>query len=259
MCPPTHYDVEYEINPWMHIENPVDTELARAQWRSLRDLYVNELGWDVSLIEPAPGLPDMVFTANGGLVIGGEVVLPLFRQPERQGETALFEKWFREHGFKQPIHTAHDFEGEGDALLWRNVLFAGYPWRSDQPAHRELARALNIEVVSLQLVDARFYHLDTAFAVIDEHTVALYPAAFSSESLEIVRRRVPNVIEASAEDAMAYGLNSMSDGDNVVLSESAYGLMDAYRMQGRRVWTTPISEFQKSGGGVKCLTLEIRS
>ena len=85
MCPPTHYDVEYEINPWMHIENPVDTELARAQWRSLRDLYVNELGWDVSLIEPAPGLPDMVFTANGGLVIGGEVVLPLFRQPERQG------------------------------------------------------------------------------------------------------------------------------------------------------------------------------
>lgn len=258
MCPPDFYDVEYEINPWMHVENPVEVELARQQWQSLHDLYVKQIGWDVRLIEPRPGLPDMVFTANGGLVIGGKVVLPQFRQPERQGETDYFAQWFRSNGFSSPIRTVHDFEGEGDALLWRNVLFAGYPWRSDQPAHRELSDVLGLEVVGLQLIDARFYHLDTAFAVIDEDTVALYPDAFSVRSLELVKTLVPKVVEATAEDALAYGLNSMSDGENVVISDKAIGLIELYRAQGRRVWPTPIGEFQKSGGGVKCLTLEIR-
>lgn len=259
MCPPTFFDVEYEINPWMHIGNPVQPELARRQWQALYGIYADCLGWDVALIEPVSGLPDMVFTANGGLVIGGKVVLPQFRQPERQGETAYFERWFRDNSFVDLVRPAHDFEGEGDALLWRDVLFAGYPWRSDKPSHEELAKAFDIEVVGLQLIDARFYHLDTAFAVIDERTVALYPAAFTNESLAQVKRVVPNVIEASAADAVAYGLNSMSDGENVVISDRAQGLIECYRSIGKRVWPTPIGEFQKSGGGVKCLTLELRA
>lgn len=259
MCRPSFFDIEYEINPWMHVDNPVQPALAADQWQALYRTYTEILGWEVALIEPVPGQPDMVFTANGGLVIGGKVALPQFRQPERQGETQHFERWFRAQGFSALFAPVHDFEGEGDALLWNDVLFAGYPWRSDKPSHRALAEFFGVEVVSLQLSDARFYHLDTAFAVIDARTVALYPAAFTAESLEQVRRHVPVVIEASADDAVAYGLNSLSDGENIVLSDRATGLIERYRARGMRVLPTPIGEFQKSGGGVKCLSLELRA
>jgi len=258
MCPPTHFDVEYEINPWMHCDNPVHHAAAMAQWQALYDIYTRHLGWTVHLLEPREHLPDLVFTANGGLVIGGKVVLPCFRHPERQGETAHFEAWFRANGLAPLEALVHDFEGEGDVLLWNDVLFAGYPWRSDKLSHRALASQFGLQVVSLQLTDARFYHLDTAFTVVDKHTVALYAPAFTSESLEQVQRIVPKVIFASQEDAVAYGLNAFSDGKHIVLSDRAIGLIDTYRRLGLEVWPTPIGEFQKAGGGVKCLSLELR-
>lgn len=258
MCAPTHFEVEYEINPWMHCDNPVDRGRAIAQWQALHDIYAKKLGWTVHLLEPQPHLPDLVFTANGGLTIGGTVVLPCFRHPERQGETPFFEAWFRANGFATQPVPRHDFEGEGDALLWNDVLFAGYPWRSDKLAHQWFARSLGIEVVSLQLTDARFYHLDTALTVVDKSTVALYAPAFTAESLEKVRRMVPKVILGSDEDALGYGLNALSDGEHIVLSDRAEGLIDTYRRMGLQVWPTPIGEFQKSGGGVKCLSLELR-
>lgn len=260
MCPPTFFDVEYEINPWMHLDCRVCPAEAKRQWEALHELYVGKLGWQVSLLEPVQGLPDMVFTANGGLVIDGRIALPRFRQPERQGETAHFRQWFIDHGVTTSFQPMHDFEGEGDALLWNGeVLFAGFPWRSDKPAHRALADFFDVEVVSLQLTDARFYHLDTAFAVIDSSTVALYPEAFTAEGLAQVKARVPKVIEASTEDALAYGLNSFSDGESIVLSDRAHGLIAEYRARGMNVLPTPIGEFQKSGGGVKCLSLELRN
>jgi N-dimethylarginine dimethylaminohydrolase len=258
MCPPSYFDVEYEINPWMHCDNPVQKADAAAQWQALHDIYTRGIGWVVHLMPPVAHLPDLVFTANGGLVIGGQVVLPQFRHPERQGEQLHFAAWFRDHGFPQAVTPRHDFEGEGDALLWNDVLFAGYPWRSDKQSHAALARQFAVEVVSLQLIDARFYHLDTAFTVVDERTVALYAPAFTAESVEAVRKRVPNVILATSDDAEAYGLNAMSDGKHIVLSDRAHGLIQTYRERGLTVWPTPIGEFQKSGGGVKCLSLEIR-
>jgi len=258
MCPPEFFDIEYEINPWMHVDMPVRPDVARTQWHALHALYTERLDWEVRLVDPVAGLPDMVFTANGGLVIDGKVALPQFRQPERQGETAHFERWFRASGYADLFRPVHDFEGEGDALLWNDTLFVGYPWRSDKPAHAELARFFDREVIGLQLADARFYHLDTAFAVVDRHTVALYPKAFTPESLERVRLIVPEVIEATDADALAYGLNSMSDGESIVISDRATGLMEIYRRRGMNVCPTPIGEFQKSGGGVKCLSLELR-
>ncbi|MGL1832972.1 dimethylarginine dimethylaminohydrolase family protein [Rhodocyclaceae bacterium SMB388] len=258
MCAPEHFDIEYEINPWMHVDDPVLPERAREQWQALHHIYTRVLDWCVELIEPRPLLPDMVFTANGGLTVAGQVVLPKFRQPERQGETDCFAEWFLSNDFGPVLQPVHDFEGEGDALLWNDVLFAGYPWRSDKPAHLELGRMLGLKVVSLQLTDARFYHLDTALTIVDERTVALYPGAFTAASLEAVRAIVPEVIEASADDAMAYGLNAMSDGRSIVLSDRATGLIETYRGRGMTVCPTSISEFQKSGGGVKCLSLELR-
>lgn len=259
MCPPTYFDIEYEINPWMHTDNRVDPETARRQWQQLHDIYTRQLGWQVHLMPAAERLPDLVFTANGGLVIGPKVALPCFRQPERQGETPLFEAWFRSQGWSQILQPAHDFEGEGDALLWNDVLFAGYPWRSDKQSHAALAAHFGVQVVALQLTDARFYHLDTAFTVVDRHTVALYPGAFTPESVDTVRRIVPKVIVAEPADALAYGLNALSDGESIVLSDRAAGLIQQYRRLGMQVCPTPIGEFQKSGGGVKCLSLELRS
>lgn len=258
MCAPTYFDVEYEINPWMHCNNPVDHSRALDQWQALHQIYTERLNWSVHLLEPRPHLPDLVFTANGGLVIGGAVLLPCFRHPERQGETAVFESWFNANGFAPLPLPMHDFEGEGDALFWNDVIFAGYPWRSDKLAHQALARSFGLEVVSLQLTDARFYHLDTALTLVNSSTVALYAPAFTPDSVERVRRVVPNVILASDEDALGYGLNALSDGQHIVLSDRAHGLIETYRRLGLDVWPTPISEFQKSGGGVKCLSLELR-
>ncbi|WP_341853127.1 dimethylargininase [Thioalkalivibrio thiocyanoxidans] len=258
MCRPEYFAIHYEINPWMDLECPVCPETATRQWEALYQLYTETLGWDVNLIPPVEGFPDMVFTANGALVVGHKVALPTFRHPERQGETWWFESWLREQGFTALYQPRHDFEGEGDALIWNDTLFAGYPWRSDQAAHAELASFLDVEVVSLQLTDARFYHLDTAFTVVDRQSVALYPPAFTQESLEAVRHRVPNVIEANEADALAYGLNAVSDGERIVLSDRATGLAERYRQRGMEVHRVAIDEFQKSGGGMKCMTLDLR-
>ncbi len=258
MCPPDHFDIEYEINAWMHTDQPVEHATAVQQWQKLYSIYTHELKWDVKLMAAANGLPDLVFTANGGLVISGQVALPRFRQPERQGETALDEAWFKANGFTELFLPSHDFEGEGDALPWNDLIFAGYPWRTDKPAHAELATFFNRKVISLQLTSASFYHLDTALTIIDDQTVAVFPEAFTEESLKQIHEIVPRVVTSSHDDGYAYGLNAMSDGHNIVLSETAHGLINTYREMGYNPIPTPIGEYQKSGGGVKCLTLEIR-
>jgi N-dimethylarginine dimethylaminohydrolase len=259
MCPPEYFDIEYEINPWMHTSDPVNPSEAARQWRHLHHIYTEKLGWDVQTIDPVEGLPDMVFTANGALVVNGKVVLPTFRHPDRQPETAKFREWFEAHGYQDFLQTKYDNEGEGDILYWNGKLFAGYPWRTTKEAHHEIAEFLGVEVINIQLADARFYHLDTCLTIVSDDTVALWPQAFTEASLKAIRQTVPNVIEASDEDALVYGLNAMSDGQNIVLSDRATGLIHQYRERGMTVYPTPISEFQKSGGGVKCLTLELRS
>ena len=255
MCAPKFFDVAYEINPWMHTDNPVNKQLAETQWQQLYATYKDKLGWNVSLIEPVDGLPDMVFTANGALVHGKKVVLPTFRQPDRQPETAKFEEWFKSQGYTELYTPKYDFEGEGDALFWNDILFAGFPWRSDKPSHNEIADFLAVKTIGLQLIDPRFYHLDTALTIVNDTTVAIYPKAFSEDSIKAIKAVVPNVIEATDEDAVAYGLNSASDGKRIVIPEGATNLQEKYRALGLEVFPVPISEFQKSGGGVKCLTL----
>ena len=257
MCSPNFFDIEYEINPWMHTNNQVQQDVAHQQWLALNGIY-GQLGWQVEHIEPVKGLPDMVFTANGALVIDRRVALPTFRAPDRQPETDYFKKWFMTHGYNEFFKPKYDFEGEGDALVWNDIIFAGHPWRSDKPAHNELAEFFGKKVISLQLADPRFYHLDTCLTIVDSQTVALWPRAFSEESLAAVHGIVPNVIKVSDEDALAYGLNAMSNGKSIVLPDKASGLIETYRQRGMDVHPIPIGEFQKSGGGVKCLTLELR-
>ncbi len=260
MCEPVHYTVSYEINPWMHPERPTDTPLALRQWHALHDTYL-ELGHRVELIEPLEGLPDMVYAANGATVVDGLVYSAKFRYPQRQPEGPAYQKWFADQGFV--THTAAQVnEGEGDLLVVGDVVLAGTGFRTDLEAHAELAQLTGREVVTLELTNPNYYHLDTALAVLGSDAadpqVAYYPGAFSPASLEELRRRFPDAIVATERDAIALGLNAVSDGENVIVAPGAVDLAERLRERGYRPIPIDTSELLKGGGGAKCCTLEIR-
>jgi N-dimethylarginine dimethylaminohydrolase len=256
MCPPTNFTVSYEINPWMATGEPVDSGRAARQWRALRDIYLS-LGHQVRLIDPLPGLPDMVFAANGGTVIDGTVLGARFRYPERAGEGPAYLDWFRASGHAVHEPTAVN-EGEGDIVYTGKVILAGHGFRTDPAARRELERVFGLPVVSLRLVDPRFYHLDTALAVLDEDTAAYYPPAFDDASRAVLPEVFAELIEAKDEDAEVLGLNAVSDGHHVVLPAQATGLASQLAARGFEPVGVDMSEFRKAGGGPKCCTLELR-
>jgi N-dimethylarginine dimethylaminohydrolase len=257
MCPPAYFDVKYAINPWMHPEKPVDTALAVAQWEDLRATYAR-LGHTVHAIGPVPGLPDMVFAANGACVIGGQVLGARFRYPQRAAEAAAYRDWFTEHGYPVTAPVAVN-EGEGDLVFAGPAVLAGHGFRSDAAAGDELARLCGLPVISLRLVDPRFYHLDTALAVLDDSTAAYYPAAFDAAGRAALASCFGELIEASDEDAAVLGLNAVSDGRHVVLPEQAAGLAHQLAAAGFEPVPVDLSELLKAGGGPKCCTLELRS
>ncbi|MEP7026227.1 MAG: dimethylargininase [Actinomycetota bacterium] len=258
MCPPEYFDVTYAINPWMDPERPVDTALAMAQWQHLRDTYVR-LGHTVQTIKPEPGLPDMVFAANGGTVIGGQVLGSRFRYRERDGEAAAYLDWFRMNGYPGAAAPHQVNEGEGDVVFAGPTVLAGHGFRSDEDAAGELASLFGLPVISLRLVDPRFYHLDTALCVLDASTVAFYPAAFDDAGRAALASQFAELIEAKDEDAEVLGLNAVSDGRHVVLPAAARELAGQLAAAGFEPVPVDVSEFLKAGGGPKCCTLELRA
>lgn len=258
MVPADFFGIEYEINAWMHQENRMDHATAVQQWQAVYDIYTKQLGWQVELAPPVKHLPDMVFSTDCCLMIGGKILLSNFRYPERQPETAHFEKWLRAHGFTEMKQAAHRFEGGGDNLVCGDKILAGYGFRSDPEAADELREYFGLEVVPLHIVDPFFYHLDTSVAVLSDDAVAFYPGAIDEDSQKRLRAAIPNVIEATLEEAQGFGLNAVSDGHTIITSGESPSLLQKYRDAGFEVIGTPILEFRKSGGGVKCMTLELR-
>ncbi len=260
MCRPVHFTVSYRINPWMHPEDPTDTSLAVRQWETLYAKY-QELGFEIHLIDPIPGLPDMVYAANGGYVLDGKALGANFEYPERQPEGPAYMEWFRANGFdvREPAATN---EGEGDMLLVGDTIFAGTGFRTDVASHDELRGIYGREVVTLTLVDPSFYHLDTAFAVLDSAggpgSVAYLPKAFDAPSLAILQERFPDAIIVTDEDAAVLGLNSFSDGKNVVIASRAKDFERQLIERGFTPHGVDLSELLLGGGGVKCCTLELR-
>ena len=257
MCPPDYFDIEYEINVWMHQNDQPSDETAHQQWQKLHDIYTKQLRWQVELITPVKGLPDMVFATDCCTIIDNKILLSNFRYPERQPETQQFEKWFREHGYTNIKKAANFFEGGGDNLLCGDKILAGHGFRSAAEAAEELQDFFGLEVVSLTIVDPRFYHLDTSLAVLSDDTVAYFPGAIDEASQKRLQAAVPNLIEATEKEAKGFGLNAVSDGHVIICSGESESLLQKYRQAGFEVIGTPILEFRKSGGGVKCLTLEL--
>ncbi|WP_082481325.1 dimethylargininase [Rathayibacter sp. Leaf299] len=256
MCRPEHFTVVYRINPWMDPQVPTDTALAVRQWQTLHDTYVG-LGFDVQLIDSEPGLPDMVYAANGGFVIDGIAYGASFTYPERQPEGPAYMDWFRGAGFDVRVPEEVN-EGEGDFLLVGERILAGTGFRSASDSHAEVARVFGREVVTLELVNPSFYHLDTAIAVLDDSTIAYLPSAFSDEGNRTLQRLYPDAILVSEEDASVLGLNSFSDGLHVVIASRATGFERQLRERGYEPIGVDLSELLLGGGGVKCCTLELR-
>ncbi|GGU56949.1 dimethylargininase [Kitasatospora aureofaciens] len=257
MCRPSHFGVSYSINPWMHPEKPVDGERALAQWTRLRDLY-RELGHTVEEIDPLPGLPDMVFAANGATVIDGKVLGARFRHAERTAEGPAYLSWFRDQGYSELLWPEHINEGEGDYLLVGRRLLAGTGFRTDPRSHAEAQEFFGVPVTGLTLVNPEFYHLDTALAVLSDDEVMYYPAAFTPGSRAVLRELFPDAILATDEDAAVFGLNALSDGRHVLLPESATHLIGELRRHGFEPIGVDLTELLKAGGSVKCCTLELR-
>ena len=258
MCRPEHFDVSYAINPWMDVSLGVDRELALRQWDDLRQTYL-DLGHEVQVITPEPGLPDMVFAANGGLVIEGRALGARFTHAERRAEGPAYLRRLADLELKSVTEPVHVNEGEGDFLVVGDLVLAGTGFRTDPGAHGEVQELLGVPVVSLQLVDPRFYHLDTALAVLGDDDVAYYPEAFSPGSRAVLQRLFPDAILAGEQDATVLGLNAVSDGRNVVLPSAATDLAGQLRGRGYNPVGVDLSELLKAGGSVKCCTLEIRA
>ncbi|HVU72403.1 MAG TPA: arginine deiminase-related protein [Mycobacteriales bacterium] len=260
MCPPTHFAVTYAINPWMDPSAPVDPGRAMAQWQALRRTY-QALGHTVEILPALPGLPDMVFAANGGVVVGGRALSSRFRYAERTGEEAAYHDWFAAQG-AVTVRPEHVCEGEGDILTVGDFLLVGSGFRSDPDVIAEvdevLAQPNGLTVVPLELVDPRFYHLDTAMGVLDEGTAAYLPSAFSTASAGVLGELFTDLIACSEADAEVLGLNMVSDGHHVLLEAAATGLPAELRDRGFDPIGIDMSELRKAGGAVKCCTLELR-
>jgi len=261
MCPPTLYDVHYVINPWM-AGNVHGSSRQRAtdQWQSLYTA-LSTLA-TVALVEPQPGSPDMVFTANAGLVHHGAVALSSFFHPERQGEEPHFRRWFEQSGYAVcDLAPFAPFEGEGDALFEADGsrLWAGHGPRTRQLSHRHLTQLWDIEVISLHLIDPRFYHLDTCFCPLFNGEVLYYPAAFDAESQQRIEARYSPAkrICVSEADALRFACNAINIGRTILLNRISPELSTRLSTLGYQVLQVELTEFLKAGGAAKCLALRL--
>ncbi|MEV4197365.1 dimethylargininase [Micromonospora globbae] len=260
MCSPEHFAVEYAINPWMDLTTPVDRELAVKQWDRLRETLVG-LGHEVHLLAPEPGLPDMVYAANGAFVVDGTVYGARFKHEQRAAEAAAHRAFYEAQGWRF-IAPNETNEGEGDFAYvpeaHGGLILAGHGFRTELPAHAEAQEALGRPVVSLRLVDPRFYHLDVALAAVDDANIVYFPGAFSTASQRVLAQLFPDAVVADDADAIAFGLNLVSDGRNVVLNSEAVGLAEKLEAAGYHPVPVELTELKKGGGSVKCCIAELR-
>jgi len=264
VCPPDYFSVAYEINPWMRLSNRVNPERARAQWSGLMKVLEEDVGAVLVRMKPAPGLPDMVFTANAGTVCGRRAVPSRFRHPERQREEPYFEAWFRKQGYDvQKLDDDLYFEGAGDLLGFpdsvQGAWFGGYRQRSDIRAYVRLGELFSREIIPLELVDSRFYHLDTCFCPLSGGELLYYPTAFDSYAKTVIAERVgePFRLVVTETEALRFACNAVCVGKHVVLPAGCPRAMTLLETRGYQPHPVPLDEFMKAGGSAKCLTLAL--
>lgn len=252
LCRPTHFAVDYIINPHMQ-PHTVDTAKALRQWEDLVAV-LRSLNINVEIIEQEKNVPDMVFAKDQGIVKDGAVLLANFRYRQRQTESAYYKKWFRDHGIRlRDLSNIFIFEG-ADTLFFGDILFVGVGYRASLASCEQLAEQLKIDVVPLRLVDPYFYHLDMAFLAINSDTAFYYPAALSQSSQQLLKRLIPHLYELPKESATAYAANSFVSGNDVIIpTGTPKGFRKDLKGLGLTIHEVDISEFKKAGGGINCL------
>ncbi len=257
MCPPDYFGIEYEINPWMNRARPADHELAVRQWNDLHCI-LQDAGAQVSLLEPINGLPDLVFTANAALIYFHRAIQSNFRHEQRQKEQPINAAWFAAHGFEvEYLPEEIAFEGAGDALFCGDTLFAGYQIRSHALGHQQIGERLGCRVIPLPLVDDYYYHLDTCFCPLAPGLAVYYPGAFDDYGKLALKEHIGELIEVPEAEARHFACNAVVVGKTVVTNTGSPELHRQLRAHGYSPIETPLSEFVKSGGSAKCLTLRL--
>jgi N-dimethylarginine dimethylaminohydrolase len=257
MCPPDFYGIEYEINPWMSRTRGSSPEKARQQWAALHQA-LRGLGVAVELMVPQQGLPDLVFTANAGLIYDNRFYSSRFRHEVRARETPHFDAWFAAHGFQiEHLPEGVFFEGAGDALFCGSTLFAGYRIRSDVHGHQYLAGALGKQVLPLELVNPHFYHLDTCFCPLAPGEAIYYPAAFDSYGRKVIEGHVAKLLAVDEDEANRFGCNAVVVSKTVVINAGCPKLAQGLQAWGYTTVAVELDEFLKAGGSAKCLTLRL--
>jgi N-dimethylarginine dimethylaminohydrolase len=257
MCPPEHFGVLYEINPWMHREVKVDPERARQQWDDLKSTLVHA-GAEIELLDPHPNLPDLVFTANAGVVNGSQFVPSRFRHPQREVEVPHDVAWFEAHGFTvDHLPEGVHHEGAGDALPFGSVLLSGYRFRSDAASHAYLSRLTGAAVRSVELADERLYHLDLTFCPLDERRAIVAPEGWDRYGRKVVEALVPETLVLDREQTLAFCANSVVVGTTVVMPSCPPSVGRRLEAWGFDVAVCDVDEFLKAGGACRCLTLAL--
>lgn len=261
MCPPDYFSVDYVINPWMAgQEGEPDMQRAMEQWVTLKDTLSEHA--DVVTMDPQPKLPDLVFTANAGVVYGKKAIASHFMPMERRPEEAHNKQWFRDNGFELlDLDDKIGFEGAGDCLFDRggDWLWTGYGFRTEIEAHAEIQKYFDIEVVSIRLTDSRFYHIDTCFCPLNGGFLMYHPPAFDFDSRIAIESRIPphKRIVVDTADAGNFACNAVNVGDTVFLNKASDPLKARLMLAGFKVRQVDLSEFLKAGGSAKCLTLKV--
>ncbi len=257
MCPPDHYGIEYEINPWMSTERQVDHAAAVKPWQALRKMLV-EAGAKISVLPSVQGLPDLVFTANAAIMFRQQAVLARFRHVQRQGEEPHFDRWLSDHGWEVLAPPADfSFEGAGDALFCGDTLYAGYRMRSDANSLQQIGKILGVCVLPLELIDPYYYHIDTCFCPLAPDEAIYYPGAFDAYGLKVLEENIPKLIAVEEQEAKSFACNAVVVGRNVVTNTGCPNLHQQLKEVGYAPTATPLDEFVKSGGSAKCLTLRL--
>lgn len=260
VCPPDFFAIEYEINPWMRLSNRVNHTQAVQQWHGLMRVFEQDLGVRLERMTPVAGLPDLVFTANAGIVVGQTAVVARFRYPERQREEAYFEAWFRGHGYGVvTLQEEWFFEGAGDLLGFQDCWFGGYRQRSDIRAFPHLSERFHREIIPLELVDGRFYHLDTCFCPLSGGHLLYFAPAFDSYGQSAIAQRIPTERRLSVpeDEALKFACNAVCIGNHVVLPSGCPTTERLLQATGYHTHPVALDEFMKSGGSAKCLTLAL--
>lgn len=261
MCPPDYFTLAYAINPWMRLEDRVNSDLAYKQWTQLVEVIEKRAGAAVHLMDPVEGLPDLVFTANAAFVYQNTAIIARYKHPERQGEEPYCKTWFTQHGFRVVSPPADmPFEGAGDALLYQDRVFAGYRARTDILSHQLITQETGLPILSMELNDARFYHIDVCICPLTGGYFIYTPDAFDEYGKRVIEANVPEDkrIPVTPQEASAFACNAVNIGQTVIFNQQATPrLQDALKDKGFDAVQVDLSEFIKAGGSAKCLTLKL--